>query len=341
MTAVHTVCPLCGTALSPERFARVMEQHRGWERQLAAARDMAARAQGKLRDANQKVRQIRRQARASADKRVKAERQRAEDRVRRHRKTVLRLNERVQDLERRLKMGETAQSEGLLEERVLLAFLKEHFPDDEFDHVGKGGDILHDVIDRRAGKAGRIVYEVKRVSTWSSAHVKQCADACAKREASVAILVTNRFPAKRPYYFVEHDVIVISPLAILPLVHTVREGLLNVHSLRVSGNQKTKAVRAIYDYLAGGPYTQHMRLVAQHLFDLDELLRKEEQSHQRVWAHRRLHYRGIAGGVATIHDRLRGLLIPIEGATTTALLPAAKMRLPKFLATDGKTRKPS
>src|SRR5216117_326800 len=251
---MRTICPLCSTVLSPERFAQVMRQHRGWERQLAAAQEAAARARDRLRDANQKARDIRRKARASADKRIQAERRRADDRVRRHRKTALRLGEKVHDLERRLKMGETSQSEGLLEERVLLAFLKEHFPDDEFDHVGKGGDILHDVIDRRAGKAGRIVYEVKRVGTWWSGHVKQFADACTKRKANVAILVTNRFPAKRPYYFVEHDVIVISPLAILPLVHTVREGLLNAHGMRVSGDQKTRAVRAIYDYLAGGTY---------------------------------------------------------------------------------------
>lgn len=331
-------CPLCGTLLTAERFARVMQAHRGIERQLAKLRAAEARATLQLRRAREEARAAAARVKAKATRELEAERRRTADRLRKHQEATRQMRSKIDDLERRLKHGETAQSEGLLEERALLAFLKEHFAGDKFQHVGRGGDILHDVCTARGVKVGRIVYEVKRVSTWAAAHVRQCAEARVQREANIAILVTNRFPAKRQHYFIERDVLVISPMGLLPLVHTAREGLLNVHSLRISGDKKQRAVQAVYDYLAAGQYVEHVRRVAQHLTDLEGLFQKEISSHKRTWDSRLSHYRGIAGGVATIDDRLRTLLSPASGSVSLRNSPSRAL-LPAFSG-SGRGRSP-
>src|SRR5439155_1243418 len=146
-----------------------------------------------------------------------------------------------------------------------------------------------------------ILYEVKRMTAWSSDFVKQCAKDCAKRDAQFAILVTNRFPAKHTDHFADSGVLVVSPLTVLPLAHSTREGLLNVQKLGVSGEDKEKAVRAVYDYLAGGDYTADIKRVAKHLRDLQVLLEKERKDHQRNWEGREIHHHGIAAGFDVIH----------------------------------------
>lgn len=323
------VCPLCGSALSAARFAEVIRQHRGMERQLEKLKEAERRAQTQLRHAKEQAKLLAQRAKARAARQLDFERKRAADRVRKYQASTARLQIKIQDLQRRLKMGETAQSEGLLEERVLLGFLKEHFPADQYEHVGKSGDIVHRVQTGRGVEAGRILYEIKRVQQWSSAHVLQCAKARIDREADVAILVTNQFPAKRQYYFIERSVLVISPLALLPIVHTAREGLLNVHALRVSGEQKKRAVEAVYDYLAGGQYMDHVRRIAQHLADVEALFHKEITSHKKMWDDRLKHYQGITAGIATVHDRLRTLIRPAADRGRALPVEADKL-LPKF-----------
>ncbi len=315
---VLRVCPLCGSPLNDTRFLKVMKQHRGLERQLAKLKAAEERAAAKLQ-----------RQRERHQKAVEQERIRSAARLKRYQDTQERLRSQVEDLERRLRSGETAQSEGLLEERALLAFLKEHFHCDRFEHVGRGGDILQHICTEQGVRAGTILYEVKRVQQWANAHVAQCAEARRTREADIAVLVTNRFPPKRQHYFVERGVLVISPLGLLPLVHTAREGLLNVHGLRASDDQKRQAIQAVFDYLAGGKYMQHIRQVSQHLSDLEVLFHREVATHKRVWERRLGHYRGIVANVSQIHDQLRSLVAP--AADGQQPLPAeAKHILPRF-----------
>lgn len=323
-------CPLCGSELTAAKFARVMKEHRGLERQLYKLKTAEDRAKQQLERVKEQAKLLAIRTKAKATRQVEHERRRVADRLRKYQSNTIKLRSEIQDLERRLKLGETAQSEGLLEERALLAFLKTHFPGDRYDHVGRGGDILHHVRTDRGTNVGKIVYEVKRVQHWSSSHVTQCADARISRAAEIAVLVTNRFPAKRQHYFVERGVLVISPLALLPVVYTAREGLLNVHGLRLSADKKKRAIDAVYAYLAGGQYTDQVRRVAQHLSDLEILFHKEVSSHKRVWNDRLKHYRGIASGVAAVNDRLRVLVSPAGPGKKQALLGEARRELPKF-----------
>lgn len=336
MASTIRVCPLCGSVLTAATFRRVMQQHRGVERQLTKLRMAEEKAKTQLEEAKSRTKRLAERAKAKATRQLEHERRRSADRVRKYQANTVKLRNEIQDLERRLKMGETAQSEGLLEERALLAFLKTHFPRDRYEHVGRGGDILQYIRTDSGIDIGRIIFEVKRVQQWSSSHVKQCADARIRRDAEIAVLVTNRFPAKRQHYFVDRGVLIISPLALLPVVHIAREGLLRVYSLRLSGDKKKRAVEAVYAYLAGGEYTDHIQRVAQHLSDLEILFQKEVASHKKTWDDRLRHYRGITTGVGAVHNRLRLLVSPATHASQTLPVDAGRL-LPTFASSRNKT----
>ena len=122
-------CPLCGSALSATRFAQVMQRHRGLEEELAKLKSAQDKARLQLARARDEARAAASRARAKATKALDLERRRAADRLKRHQAASVKLRSQLDDLQRRLKHGETAQSEGLLEEKALLAFLKAHYAD--------------------------------------------------------------------------------------------------------------------------------------------------------------------------------------------------------------------
>ena len=152
---------------------------------------------------------------------------------------------RSERLKEQIQKGVTPQIEGLLEEGKLLEKLQQLFPHDRFEHPGKQGDIIQ-LVSERGRVLGKIVYECKRVKCFARAHIEQARKARQQRQADFAVLVTNAFPSKRQYYFVEKEVFVISPISLEPVTYTLRESLIRMAILKITNRAKEQAVQKVY-----------------------------------------------------------------------------------------------
>ena len=157
---------------------------------------------GELKKTQNKMNQLKNSLKISANKYEKA-------------------NEEIKKLKEQISKGITPQIEGLLEEHILLAKLKELYPKDRFLHPGKGGDIIQIIFDQ-GREVGKIVYECKKVKSYNKNFIKQAKEARRLREADFAVLVTNAFPSKKQYYFVDKTVFVISPVSVEPITYTLK-----------------------------------------------------------------------------------------------------------------------
>ncbi len=228
----------------------------------------------------------------------------------------------IKRLKEQIKKGITPQIEGLLEEDKLLGKLVELFPHDKFEHPGKGGDIIQTVRDRNS-EVGKIVYECKRVKHFDKKHIEQAREARRIRKADYAVLVTNVFPAKRQFYFVEKTVFVISPLSLEPVTYSLRESLVRMALLKITNKAKEEAVQRVYDYLSSSEYHTKVNDIVGQLFELGKDLKAEISTHKRIWQKRFGAYRGMFYDVGAIDHRLQGLANPIF-EQKTKMLPAPK-----------------
>ena len=216
-------------------------------------------------------------------------------------------NEEIKRLREQIEKGITPQIEGLLEEKILLQKLRDLYPEDKFEHPGKGGDIIQIVIER-GSEVGKMVYECKRVKNFDKKHVDQAREARRMRQADFAILVTNAFPSKRQYYFVEKTVFVISPVSLEPITYTLRESLVKIALLKMTNAAKEKAVQRVYDYLSSSEYQAKINDIAGQLIELGRDLKSEIASHKRTWTKRYQVYRAVFNDVGSIDYRLKGLV---------------------------------
>lgn len=231
-------------------------------------------------------------------------------------------SEEIKKLKEQIEKGITPQIEGLLEEDKLLGKLKELFPTDRFEHPGKGGDIIQFVIEQ-GKEIGRNVYECKKVKAFNKSHVEQAKEARRLREADFAVLVTNAFPSKKQYYFVEQTVFVISPVSLEPITYTLRESLAKMALLKMSNEAKQKAVQKVYDYLSSSEYNNKMNDVANQLVELAKDLKVEIKSHKDRWEKRYAIYNKLYNDVGLIDFKLKGL-VQNQLDDKTKLLPPPK-----------------
>jgi len=232
-------------------------------------------------------------------------------------------NEQIERLKEQIQKGITPQIEGLLEEGKLLEKLQQLFPHDRFEHPGKQGDIIQIVFER--GRAlGKIVYECKRVKCFARAHIEQTRKARQQRQADFAVLVTNAFPSKRQYYFVEKAVFVISPISLEPVTYTLRESLIRMASLKITNQAKERAVQKVYDYLSSNEYNGKINDLAGQLVELRKDLQSEIVAHRRIWGKRYTIYRDLFNDVTAIDYRLKELVHPRPNGNSKLLPKAGK-----------------
>jgi len=228
-------------------------------------------------------------------------------------------NEQIERLKEQIQRGITPQIEGLLEEGKLLEKLQQLFPHDRFEHPGKQGDIIQ-FVSERGRVLGKIVYECKRVKCFARAHIEQARKARQQRQADFAVLVTNAFPSKRQYYFVERVVFVINPISLEPVTYTLRESLIRMAILKITNQAKERAVQKVYEYLSSNEYNGKINDLAGQLLELRKDLQSEIAAHKRTWEKRYVIYRDLFNDVAAIDYRLKELAHP---------KPNGNSRLPK------------
>ncbi|MEP0862107.1 MAG: DUF2130 domain-containing protein [Ignavibacterium sp.] len=273
--------------------AGVKEQKKQFEKQSA-----------ELRKTQNKMRRLEESLKLSASKYEKA-------------------NEEIKKLKEQLEKGITPQIEGLLEEKNLLNKLRELYPADKFIHTGKGGDIIQIIVDQKK-EVGKIVYECKKVKNFDKKFIAQAKNARKLREADFVILVTNAFPSKRQYYFVEKTVFVISPVSLEPITYTIRESLIRIAMLKLTNEAKERAVQQVYDYLSGSEYKNRINEISQETLDLRDELVKEMNAHKNFWLKRYNSYKNIFNDVNHIDYKLKELLQNRIGGAEIKFIESSK-----------------
>ncbi len=269
--------------------------------------------------------QLRKELRASVKDQLKKERERATQSVHKRyerlqntfrttlqqmktqNKELRKSKERIDELERQLQRHTTPQVEGLLYEDNLIRELKKRFPEDKFDHTGKGGDIVHHIMSGNE-QIGVIVYECKRVKNYSSSHVKQALEAKEKRRADFAILVTNAMKKGTQGFFTERSVLIVHATGVLSLAGILRRQIVQIGEMKLGQLQREKAIRLTLDYLQGPEFSNSIEAIVSETITLYSEMKNEVKEHVRIWRKRYDSY-------AKIHEEA----LAVKDTTTTVL----------------------
>jgi hypothetical protein len=202
-------------------------------------------------------------------------------------------NKKIKSLEEQLQKNQTPQMLGLLNEGEFLAKLKEEFPHDEFVHTGKGGDIVHKILEK-SKVVGIIVYELKKVSKFNKDHITQTFEAKQKRGADYGILVTNAKRNKEDMGFSStKGVIIIHPAGALVLIDILRQQLIQISRLKLGQEERNKAIKLVLEYVQGANFKNSIENIIQDTIELYENMGKEVKDHIKIWNLRLHKYKSI------------------------------------------------
>lgn len=289
-------CPLCGSSLPSKRYYEIIgvwEERQKLEGSLKRELQQLHAERKRLQEENKKVRKEMRKAVEEATKRGKqAEKKRAEKlsaMIQGKAQQIQLLTRKVKDLQEQLEKGTTPQVEGLNYELELVKDLRKHFPHDRIEHHGKAGDILH-IVMHRSQVLGRILFECKKTTNFSRSYVHQTRKAVAKRKATYGVLVTFASKKGAAGFWVDGDILVVHPLGALHVADVLRRSIMEIYSTRISAQEANRRAVRLMEYVKGDDFKNLIGDTIYRTNELYELLKKEVNSHKKIWRARYDHY---------------------------------------------------
>jgi hypothetical protein len=250
---------------------------------------------------------------------LQAERER--DKIR-HEAESANLQGKLEDLSRKL---EKQSGEQLGEEAELDLFteLRHAFPDDKIERIGrgvKGADIVHQIMDGTK-VAGRIVYESKNTSTWQNGYIAQAKKYQTQYETPHVMVVSRVFPSKHKGLCVVKGVPVIEKRVAVAPATVIREGIIDIARLRLSGKFRDEKSQELFDYIVGDKFCTRFREIADGIASLRAQQQKERTWHENAWQ-----------AEAKIHDRIENSHREVDAQIGAIVRRGSNGRSTKFAA---------
>ena len=286
-------CPVCGKSLTKIEYEKALKIHEAREIHL---RHRENELKKKERELPRKIEEARIEAQ-------RKEKTRAERLMSGWKNKVKTLEERINQLEK----GSTPQTEGLEFEDKLTTRLKQEFPEDDIQHKGKGGDVLH-IVKFEKKPAGVIIYECKRTPRIQNQHINQAHLAKQSREADFAVLVTTG--QKRDFSGLAQirGVLIVSPLGAIPLASLLRRHLIEMLRAEITKEKRSIIAQQLVKYITGPQFKNPIEEVVHLASQLQDMIKEEAKENFLIWKKRWDYYQTIHWDSSQIQENLQLVL---------------------------------
>jgi hypothetical protein len=315
-------CPLCHSILTENKFLTIIGV---WDDKVKIEKELKE----KLRTAEKEKKIAIKDGIEKGKQKEKSRADRLAKQADSYLDQIKEQNEKIKQLQRQLKEGTTAQSEGLDFEKELIEQLGNEFSEDFIEHHGKDGDILHRIF-HKSGEIGSILYECKKTAKFNQEYIHQTKRAIAARNANYGILVSFAAKKNTQGFYVDNDIIVVHPFGAIHIAQVLRNALIDMYSLKIDHRQLEERAQQLMDFIKSNDFKNSVENTIYRAQELAKMLIAEYKSHKRTWKKRLGHYNGIYANANVVQLKTKNIL---NGHRTTKSL--MKTGIKKLPSPDG------
>ena len=139
------------------------------------------------------------------------------------------------------------------------------------------------------------------------------------------MIVSRAFPSKGRgvTLWVEKDILVVEPRIAVALAEVIREGIIEIGRLRITGEGRERKGQDLLKYITSDEFRTRFFEIATMIEDLRVQQQKERDSHARVWETETACYERMMEGHRKIRARIKsiteaGLVIAMPRTRRTA-----------------------
>lgn len=215
----------------------------------------------------------------------------------------------AEEMKRRAEQG-SMQRQGEGQELLLEEIIKEYFPFDLVEEVGKGvegADCIQIVRNNLGRECGKIIYESKRTKTWNNSWIDKLKADMRSSAADVAILVTQVFP-KDMERFGEKDGIWVCTFAeVQSVAHLLRNGIMRINEIQKREENKGDKMQLLYNYLTGNEFKGQVEAIVEGFLAMKQGISKERIQMEKIWKEREKQLEKVLINTSGLYGSVKGI----------------------------------
>lgn len=215
----------------------------------------------------------------------------------------------INEMKRKAEQG-SMQLQGEIQELELEALLKNAFPFDIIEEVGKGvkgADAIHQVRNQLGLNCGKIIYESKRTKSFQKEWIEKLKTDMQTQNADIAVLVSEVLPKEIGKYGMINGIWICSFTEIKALSFVLRDSLLRISQAVKSQENKGEKMQMLYDYLNSNEFRMQMEAIIYGFKQLKDGITKERVSMEKIWKEREKQIDKVLINAAQFYGSVQGI----------------------------------
>lgn len=300
------------------------EQHKSNEEKLKLARDKELQFLRREQELKSKEQELE----IALQKQLQEERVRLSDEIRkqeeqknaiREQEMQMRMRELEKQVEQQKRLAEemkrkaeqgSMQLQGEVQELALEELLKNKFPIDLIEEVGKGirgADCILTVRNQFGQNAGKIIYESKRTKNFDKEWIEKLKADMRSTSSDLAVIVTQTMPDQQQQFLQIDGIWVCTFNEVAALTQVLRQGILKVYQVAASQENKGDKMNMLYDYLTSNEFGEQWKAIREGFQAMRTSIQKERDAMEKLWKAREKQLEKVLLNAAHIKGSIEGI----------------------------------
>ncbi|MDB5231364.1 MAG: hypothetical protein JWN76_2169 [Chitinophagaceae bacterium] len=215
----------------------------------------------------------------------------------------------AEEMRRKAEQG-SMQLQGEVQELLLEGILKEHFPFDLVEEVGKGvegADCILVVRNKAGHECGKIIFESKRTKAWSNIWVEKLKNDMRSTQADLAILVSQVFPKGMECFGEKDGVWICSFKEVIGMTSALRNAIIRISETKKSEENKGEKMQMLYNYLTGIEFRQQIEAIVEGFVSMKGAITKERIQMEKIWKEREKQLDKVLLNTSGLYGSIKGI----------------------------------
>lgn len=282
----------------------------------------------KLREEKRRIEEEKEEIELKAKRQVEKERRAIEEKAlkesaEKHRLREMEKEKIINDLKKDLEEAKrkadvnSQQRQGEVLELDIEETLRQHFPQDTVEPVGKGikgADVRQTVKSPKGRVCGIILWESKRTKQWSEGWISKLKSDQRKEGAEIPAIVSSTLPKDTESTIsLRNGVWVCTHSMIVPLSMLLRKSLLDAGYQKAVNEHRGQKADLIYDYITGNEFRQQVEALVEVFQEMQTQIERERAAFEKSWKQREGQLKRLCLSTAGIYGNVQGLAGSVIG----------------------------
>lgn len=215
----------------------------------------------------------------------------------------------IEEMKRKSEQG-SMQLQGEVQELALEELLRNAFPFDLINEVGKGkrgADCILTVRNNYGQECGKIIFESKRTKDFGKDWTEKLKADMRIQGADLGVLVTTALPDGISAFGKRDDIWICTFGEVSALVHILRDLLIKVHVASKSNENKGDKMALLYNYLTSTEFAQQWKAISEGFGSMKASIQREREQMEKLWKAREKQLEKVLLNAAHIRGSIEGI----------------------------------